>query len=263
MWLFFKAALLLELQSLKKYRFLIFIQLFHLVVLLSLFFYISLMLDQSKTLDFEYFGFVTQGLAFSFLYQSFVNSSASYLHDWRMQGVLEPILQGPLSHWKIFLSIGWIGCLKAFLKSIGLLLLAAMVFNYSLSIYNGVLVFFSLLVIFFISQCLSLISVSSLLLWKRVNLVGVVSSLGLAILSGVYFPLSLLPEWLRIIGNFLPFRHGLEIFRYGLSGTPSEFGLKGNVIVCLSWAFLLLPLSIYFYQASEKKLLSQGGLNHL
>ena len=55
---------------------------------------------------------------------------------------------------------------------------------------------------------------------------------GLALLGGVYFPLDVLPEPLRSLGNILPFTWGLDTIRSALlNGTvdaPRLAGLVGS-----------------------------------
>ena len=91
---------------------------------------------------------------------------------------------------------------------------------------------------------LGIFSASFLLVFKRGNpITSLVGSFS-ALLGGVYFPLAVLPGWLRTVSFFLPFTHALEGLRQAVLNGRSLAALTTQVAVLGIFAMVLLPLSL-------------------
>lgn len=89
-----------------------------------------------------------------------------------------------------------------------------------------------------------LIFACSAVLFKRVvGGAGLMLS-GIALVSGLYFPIALLPAWLKWFSNVQPFTPTVELLRHTLVQTP----LTGSILVDLSkivgFVIVFLPLSV-------------------
>src|SRR5690606_10144343 len=69
---------------------------------------------------------------------------------------------------------------------------------------------------FLLSLILSFISTCSFLKWKRVSIIELGGSLFAIFLSGVYFPVDVLPPLLQRIAYINPVFHGLFLLRHSL-----------------------------------------------
>jgi|YelNatPaOPRAMG01_1025707.scaffolds.fasta_scaffold21018_3 ABC-2 type transport system permease protein len=70
------------------------------------------------------------------------------------------------------------------------------------------------------------------------------------IFSGVYFPVSVLPNSLRFIGDFLPQTYTLSVIRYALLGGKSFSALLPDISKLLIFS-LLLPISVVVFKKVE------------
>jgi len=75
-----------------------------------------------------------------------------------------------------------------------------------------------------------------------------------SILSGVYFPIDVLPEWLRVVGYFFPQTYTFSVVRYALLGGKSFSELLPEIIKLVIYS-MLLPVSILVYRKVEKRML--------
>jgi ABC-2 type transport system permease protein len=67
----------------------------------------------------------------------------------------------------------------------------------------------------------------------------------ISIVGGLYFPISLLPEWAQIAAKLQPFTPATEILRHLLVDTPVETSIGLAVAKLLGFAAVLLPASIF------------------
>jgi ABC-2 type transport system permease protein len=93
-----------------------------------------------------------------------------------------------------------------------------------------------------------LFALAALLLFKQtLSVVGVVIT-GLSIFAGVYFPVTLLPDWIRWVSEVQPFTPALELLRHLVIATPSEQALWIDVAKLVGFIVVLLPVSVWALQ---------------
>jgi ABC-2 type transport system permease protein len=66
----------------------------------------------------------------------------------------------------------------------------------------------------------------------------------ISIVGGLYFPISLLPEWAQIAARLQPFTPATEVLRHLLVGTPQGTSSLGALAKLVAFAALLLPASL-------------------
>ena len=118
----------LEWKVSRQYPLRIALNLFHILMILCLFFFISQTLGSVPFLKGTYFPFVATGLCFHSFFSGLINASPSKTLEWRDIGVLESLAMSPTPLWKLFLTAGSYEMLLAFMKSLfifcGLFILA-------------------------------------------------------------------------------------------------------------------------------------------
>lgn len=72
----------------------------------------------------------------------------------------------------------------------------------------------------------------------------------LALVGGMYFPISLLPHWLQVAGQLQPFTPATETLRHYLVDTPMRTSIASSLVKLGAFATLLLPVSIYALRAA-------------
>ena len=66
----------------------------------------------------------------------------------------------------------------------------------------------------------------------------------MAIVAGLYFPVSLLPDWLRWASDVQPFTPAVDLLRYLYVGQPLRYPLWLSVAKLVGFCVVLLPLSL-------------------
>lgn len=67
---------------------------------------------------------------------------------------------------------------------------------------------------------------------------------GISLISGLYFPISLLPEWMRFLSSVQPFTPAADLMRHLMLGTPLHSPAVVELAKMAGFAAVLLPLSL-------------------
>lgn len=234
-----KAFIFRDLEIEKTYRFNLLIKSLGIFFQLSIFFFIAKLVVNPK-----YFSFVLIGLMFSRFYQFWLNVFVSTIrHEqyWGTAEILFLIPQKPLQ--TLFYSTSG----KFFvlmLEMMFYLLLGKLVF--------GAEYFFSLIKLmpFFIINSLTfaglgLIAGSFIMYFKRGDPVNWLVVSAFDLISGVYFPLKVLPHQLRVISNMLPTTSSLNIWRNIL--LRNEFPATSDIFIQIIWGVVMIILGIFVF----------------
>jgi ABC-2 type transport system permease protein len=85
---------------------------------------------------------------------------------------------------------------------------------------------------------------------------------GVALLAGVYFPPTVLPQWLQPLSEWLPQTHAIRAARLALDGqsglhTP---GIRDDLVFLLIFGAVTLPLGVLAFAAGLRKVQRDGSL---
>lgn len=192
----------------------------------------------------QYFPFVLVGLALAGFQTVALTSISFAIQHGMYTGTLEAMLVTPTSLSTIVFSSVLYQFVSALLSLLLYVVFGALLFNFSLAHTNlgsaAVILALTLLA----HLPLGIFSASFLLIFKRgdpvTSLVGSLS----ALLAGVFFPLTVLPDWLQTVSFFLPFTHALEGLRQAVLNGRTLLELSTQVGVLSLFAAVLLPLSL-------------------
>jgi ABC-2 type transport system permease protein len=67
----------------------------------------------------------------------------------------------------------------------------------------------------------------------------------LALIGGMYFPLTLLPHWLQVAGKLQPFTPATETLRHFVVNSPLSASVSSSLLKLAVFAAVLLPVSIH------------------
>jgi len=248
-----------------SYRFAFLLRIGGIFFLLSIFYFLSQLFKGFPTLHFtpyttEYFPFVLIGLASTCYLDFGLNVFTNYLQREMNYGTLEIQVATPTGLIvNLFLSALW-PLIYTTLETIIYLLFGIIVFGARIKIEN---IFFSLITL--ITGLIpllgvGLISASIILYFKRGDLLTWLTTNFFTFLSGVYFPVTILPQWLQNISSFIPFTFTLESLRILLlKDTTFSFKYLFSPII---FSLFLFPLSILIFDYALKKTKIKGTLGH-
>jgi ABC-2 type transport system permease protein len=222
---------------------------------IAIFYYISHLLTvKSFHSPGGYFGFVLVGLVIVEILTLSLGIMPGSVRQELVSGTIERFLvstHGPVNG---ILGTMVFPLLNAFLSGVLTLVLATVVFGLPLAATSFLAIPVALLgVIAFMPFALFLVAV--VMAFKQVAGVSQFIVSGIAIVGGLYFPVALLPGWIRWMSEVQPFTPATDLMRHLLVDTPlvhpagvELLKLVGFSVVLLPASFMLLRMAIRYGQ---------------
>jgi ABC-2 type transport system permease protein len=93
-----------------------------------------------------------------------------------------------------------------------------------------------------------ILSAGFVLVFKRADPLNWLVDLTTFIFSGVYFPISLLPIWLRVFSYLLPLTYALEGLRGAMMRGQALYEMREQVLALVVFNVLLIPLGLVVFR---------------
>jgi len=208
----------------------------------------------------DYFSFVLIGLAFTGFLGLSLSSFASSIREGQVMGTLEIMLLSPTRLSAILLSSSLWAYLLTTLRVVIYLLVGALVFGASLGQANvGSAILVMLLSIASFSG-IGILSAAIVLLVKKGDPIAWVLGSASSLLAGVYYPISVLPEWLESLSHILPLTYALDAMRLAMLRGYSIYELRFDILVLLGFTVVLTPLAFIAFRKALKRAKMEGSL---
>jgi len=208
----------------------------------------------------DYFSFVLIGIAFSGYMSAAMGSFTSAISEEQSYGTLEAIILSPTTISTVLIcSSLWKFIFTSF-RVIVYLILGWLFFGLDLSKVNlpASLIILLLTVISF--SGLGILSASCVLIFKRADPVNWLFGGISRFLSGVYFPIAILPVWLQKISYIIPLTYALEAMRKSLIlGSPLK-EVAPQILSLFLFSAIFFPLSILSFKFALKRAKKNGSL---
>jgi ABC-2 type transport system permease protein len=232
--------------------------------LLTLFFYLGRVIDNSKFSASQgvgggYFDYVVIGLAVLEIVQVSLSSFSHRLREEQTSGTLEALLGTPAAPSLIILSSAAYDLLRALLAGTLVIVVAVLVFGVHLAVTPTSIAIALAAIVGSLGLFASLgIAVAGFtVVFKQAPALLTMVVYGLALLGGVYFPTSVLPPAIQTLANALPFTWGLDVLRAALLGGHVNFVQLAGVFAS---AAVLLPLALVIFGAALRQARRTGSL---
>lgn len=98
-----------------------------------------------------------------------------------------------------------------------------------------------------------LLMTAAVVLFKQTNAGSTFVITGVTLLAGVYFPVALLPGWIRWASDVQPFTPGVDLLRNLVVGTPLPDPAWVDVAKLAGFALVLLPLALLALRAAVRR----------
>jgi ABC-2 type transport system permease protein len=109
---------------------------------------------------------------------------------------------------------------------------------------------------------LGLVSAATTMVTRRTNPIAVVLAGASALLSGVVYPVSVLPGWLIDVGRLLPLTHALEVLRRGLLLGQGPEALAPSLGALAIFAVVFSGLGLVAFAWALGRARDDGSLSH-
>ncbi len=167
-------------------------------------------------------------------------------------GTLEYVLLSKTPLWQLFL-FNFTSSFIFTTMNVALLFLS-LIYIFSVPIVPNFLdAFFVLLIIMFPLTGIGLLSASAILITKRGDPVGWLYSTLSGIFSGIYYPVEILPKWLRPVSYFIPSTYGIDVLRKILMNGESFYEIKSKLIPIILLGIIIFPAGLLTFKHSFKK----------
>ncbi|MDP2659419.1 MAG: ABC transporter permease [Dehalococcoidia bacterium] len=209
----------------------------------------------------NYFAFVLIGIAFSdYLYLS-LSTFASSIREGQTMGTLEMMLLSPLRLPSILVSSSIWGYLFTSLRVALYLLLGTLVFGIALGNANvpAALAVFFLSILSFCG--LGILSASFVVVLKKGDPISWAFGSLSSLLGGVFYPVSVLPDWLQPLSGFLPLTYSLDGMRLALLQGYTVLEVWRDIAFLALFAAILLPAGALAFRLAVRRAKVEGSLS--
>jgi ABC-2 type transport system permease protein len=191
----------------------------------------------------DYFAFVVIGMVIVTVLQSTMGVAAT-LRGELVAGTFERLVLSPFGAIAGMVSMMIFPFVMALFSSVIMIVLATTVFGVSLRWSTAPVALPVMLLGTGVFTSFGMMLAALTLVFKRAT-----GGLGLvltivSLTSGLYFPIALLPDWLRWISNIQPFTPAVDLLRNVLVGTPLRGSGLGDVAKMVGFLVVMIPLAL-------------------
>jgi len=208
----------------------------------------------------DYFSFVLIGLAFTgYLGLSLSNFSSS-IREGQTTGTLEIMLLSPTRLSVILLSSSVWSYVMATVNVIIYLVVGALVFGFNVSQANLLTAFVVLVLSIASFSGIGILSAAMVLIVKRGDPIAWLFGGASSLLAGVFYPISVLPDWLAPFSRILPLTYALDGMRLAMLKGYSLYQVRLDVLVLLGFTLVLTPISFLVFRIALRRAKKEGSL---
>ncbi len=208
----------------------------------------------------DYFSFVLIGIALNDYLGLAQGSMAGTIRGGQVMGTLEAMLVTQTEIPTIIFSAPLYSYIWTSIKVAAYLAVGVLGFSMNMQSanYGGALLILILTILAY--SCVGIISACFIMVLKRGDPITWVFTTLSGLLGGLYYPISVLPEWLQKISHFLPITYALEGMRLALLKGHTVAQLKNNILALALFSIIMLPISIASFKYAVKKAKMDGSL---
>jgi ABC-2 type transport system permease protein len=210
----------------------------------------------------NYLGFVVIGLLAAEFQQVGVSVLAQRIRMAQMMGTLEAEVATPAPPWMVLGSPPVYEFAISSLRSAVYLIGAKLLLGLDLSHVDWASLLLGIPLIIAAFSGLGLLGAATTMLVRRLNPVSLVIGSLSFFLSGVMYPVTVLPSWLRQVGALLPLTHALAVLRGALLVGLPPAGLRSSLIALVVFAGVLAPLGVGLFAYALRRARVDGSLSH-
>jgi ABC-2 type transport system permease protein len=210
----------------------------------------------------NYLGFLAIGYLATELQTVGIQGLARRVRTSQVMGTLEAELATPAPAWMVLAAAPVYEFGTSALRSAVYLWAATLLVGLDLGRTNVLTVIVGVPLVLAAFVGLGLFTAGSTMLVRRTNPVSVIlGSLSLFV-SGVMYPVSVLPAWLRVVGRALPLTHVLVVLRgaFLMGASPSAVG--GSLAALAIFAAVLIPAGAATFAYALRRARIDGSLSH-
>ena len=245
----------------KSYRTRPFSILFSTAVSLTLFYYLSrLVRSPAVGSPDDYYGFVVVGLIIFGVLTSTLSTPVATLRAELQAGTFERMVLSPFGAVRAIASLLIFPVVQALVLGTLSLAFAGVVFGLDLHWPSAVLAIPVALLGAVAFAPFGLAMAAAVVLVKQTNAGAALIITGVTLLAGVYFPISLLPDWIRWASDVQPFTPAVDLLRNLLVGTSLRDSAGVELAKLVGFTVVTLPASLLLLRAAVERSRRRGTI---
>jgi len=260
------AFILRDLQTQASYRLAMLLRIAGMLFSVFIFYFISQIVGPAanpylQPYGTDYFHFALLGLAFHPFIGLSTNGIADVVNEYQHTGTLEVLFLSPTPILaSLVMSTVW-RYLWAFVEALFYLLVATALFRARLDWSSILTVVVVVLLVTLANAGIGLVNASFVLVTKRPSPLAQLLGLATNLLAGVYYPIEVLPAWLRTLGRLIPATYSFEALRRAMLQGASLDALKTNLLALVGFALVLLPIGLLAFRYAVRWAKTDGSLS--
>ncbi len=197
----------------------------------------------------SYLEFIVPGLLMMGVIMSAYAATSFSLYIQRFQNSIQELLVAPISYWQIIAGLTFAGVLRATMVGAGILAVS-LIFT-SISVHS---VWLLLLFVVLVSMLFCFAGIATAL-WAnnfdQMNLFSTFLITPLTYLGGVFYSISMLPEFWGNVAKFNPILYMVDGFRYAFLGT-SDIPVMYSILLVSGITLFFFILCVRMFQTGYK-----------
>lgn len=208
----------------------------------------------------DYFAFVLIGIAFGGYQSVGLFTFSSAIRAGQTQGTLETMLVTPTRLETILFASALWNFLQSSVQVALYLVIGVFVFGAPLGRPNLGTALLTLVLSITAFSGLGILSASFIMVAKRGDPINFVFATLSSLLSGVYYPVAVLPGWLQSLSAFLPMTHSLRAMRLALLEGASPARTARELGFLALFTVLILPAALLAFRWALRRARADGSL---
>ncbi|MBN2444705.1 MAG: ABC transporter permease [Spirochaetales bacterium] len=210
----------------------------------------------------DFFSYILIGYGFFQFFQIAQNTFSQTIRDEQLSGCLEAMLGTQTSPQLSILFSSLYSLITAFFQLCIIFIAGILFFKFNIlgiNIFSTFIVFLLSIIIF---MSFGLLSVAFIIVLKKGDPISwLITSLNF-ILGGAFFPIEVLPPWVRIFSKILPATYVLDSLRLTISKGYDLLQIRPQILVLVIMCLILAPASLFILHTSVIKAKKDGTLVH-
>lgn len=241
-----------------SYRMSFFSDLVNLAGQALIFYFIGLLVDSSKLPTFQgtqvtYLEFASVGIALAVFIQFGLERVASAVRSEQLMGTQEAIMMTPTA--PVTLQLGSVAFDLLYIPLRTSVFLLALALGFGLDYDTGGILPAAAMLLVFVPFVwgLGVASAAAILTFRRGSGVVGLGMIVLALVSGVYFPLELLPDWIVTVSQLNPIALAVDAMREALLGGAGWSGIAREALLLAPLSALSLAFGIFTFRLALQR----------
>lgn len=223
-------------------------------VTLTLFYYVSRLVSSERVgSPDEYYAFVVVGIVIFGVLASTLTMPVATLRAELMAGTFERMVLSPFGAVRGVLSLMLFPLLLALVTAIVSLTYASLVFGLDLR-WPGALAGLPVALLGALAFApFGLLMTAAVVIFKQTNAGATLIITAVTLLAGVYFPVSLLPDWIEWASEVQPFTPAVDLLRHFLVDRPLDGSMLAEFAKLVAFPAVMLPLALAALGAAVRR----------